>query len=232
MLRVAICEDDIKDVELLEQCIRQSGMPVEIQRFTHGKELLERLAQERFHLLFLDIYLPDMQGTDIAAHIRQTDSDIVIAFTTNSEDHTLAGYRVNALKYLIKPVRAADVAQTLELAQLLDSRRPQCTVFARQRKVDIALEDICYVEVHNHTCHIHTVREVLETGNTIEEMAALLPPPCFVKCHRSFIVNLDHVRDVDRDFIMKSGDTVYIRGKDLGAIKRAWAEYLFQAARR
>lgn len=231
MLRIAICEDEARDAELLENHILHSGTETSLRRFALGKELLDCLTHEHFDLIFLDIYLPDYLGTDLAAHIRKTDANVIIAFTTTSPDYALAGYQVNALKYLLKPVCSKDVVQMLEMAQLLKSRGAVCTVFVQQRKMDIQLDEICYVEVHNHTCHIHTSHEVLECGNTIEEMSALLPPPRFLKCHRSFIVNLDHVSDVNRDFIMKNGDTVYIRGKDLTLAKKTWAEYLFSTAR-
>ena len=84
-------------------------------------------------------------------------------------------------------------------------------------RIDIPLDHIYYVEVRNHNCLVYTTNDVIETGSkmTIEDFIPLLPLPRFMRCHRSYIVNLSYVQSVGRDFVMKNGHMVYIHRGDL-----------------
>jgi DNA-binding LytR/AlgR family response regulator len=66
---------------------------------------------------------------------------------------------------------------------------------------------------------------------TIDDLEKLLPAPRFLRSHRSFIVNLDHVWDIEEDFIMDTGARAYIAVKHHRKIKHAYDDYLFSSAR-
>jgi DNA-binding LytR/AlgR family response regulator len=66
---------------------------------------------------------------------------------------------------------------------------------------------------------------------TIDALEKLLPPPRFLRSHRSFIVNLDHVDELEEDFIMDNGEIAYVAVKNHRKIKHAYDDYLFSSAR-
>lgn len=193
---------------------------------------MESFRKGLYHIVFLDIFLQNVSGVDIARTIRARDDQVIIVFITSSGDYTREGYRLGALKYIEKPFEPDDVKAALELAWRLRQNRETCTLTTKQGKREIALNDIHYVEVSNHTCILHLENEQVQTNLNIDQMALLLSSPRFVRCHRSYIVNLEHVREVGRDFVMTSGDRVYIRGKDEKKMSDLFARYLAAETRR
>lgn len=225
-LRVAICEDNDADRQSASDAIQHSGFPVELSVFSTGADILAAFHKGRYHIVFLDIYLPNGNGVDIARAMRALDDQVTLVFFTSSSDFALEGYRLGALKYIEKPLVPVDIKAALELAWRLRQSRETCVLATRQGSREVALRDIHYVEVSNHTCVLHLERELVATKLNIDQVALMLSTPRFVRCHRSFIVNFEHVREVGRDFVMTSGDRVYIRGKDERKMADLFARYL------
>ena len=130
---------------------------------------------------------------------------------------------MGAEQYLIKPVDRDKLYKVLQKRLAIAEKSTKfCSVNAKGRRVDVPLDHIYYVEVHNHNCLVHTAGGVIDTGSTmtIKDFVLLLPPPRFMRCHQSYIVNLSYVRNVGRDFTMKNGDVVHIRRGGLSKCKQ------------
>lgn len=230
-LTIAICEDLVDDAAALQACIEQSGYPTQTECFTGGEDFLAVFQKGRYHLIFLDIFMGGISGVETAIAIREKDSRVVVVFTTTSKDFALESYRLNALKYLEKPAKAEDVKDALELARSLREKREACTVYVKQNMMEVPLDTIYFIEVVDHACIIHLEDGTLKTDMRMDDFASLLPAPRFMRCHRSYIVNLDYVADIDRDFTMKNGEKVYIRGKDIKKMTDEYKRYLIGKTR-
>lgn len=230
-LSIALCEDSPEDAAAMRAYIDQSGYPALTECFASGEAFLKGFEKGRYHLIFLDIFMGGISGVATAEAIRAKDSRVALVFTTASRDFTLESYRLNALLYLEKPARVEGVLYALELAWALRERREVCTVYAKRKRMEIALCSIHYIEVIDHTCIIHLEDGTVETDMRMDDFARILPPGRFLRCHRCYIVNLDHVAGVERDFIMKNGEIVYIRGKDIKKMGDAYKRYLVNKAR-
>lgn len=235
-LKIVVYEDSPKDAELLIRCILESGIPAEYEAFSFGEELLASFFAGRYDLIFLDIYMGDIQqGVDIAAEIRETDTSVTLAFTTSSKEHALESYRLKAYAYLEKPVCPGDVREVLE--QALNKRRkaPIVNLLIEGTHRDIPLDSILYFEQKNRAVIVNTLTETLRTSQTVKlkDIEALLPVE-FFRCHHSYIANLRYVKGVDRElrlFLMQNGDKVYIRRQDMKKAEKAYEDYLFGRAR-
>ena len=97
--------------------------------------------------------------------------------------------------------------------------------------VFIPLGDIVFVESSNRKSLVYTFDQTYATTMTIDSLEKLLPAPRFLRSHRSYIVNLDHVDDVDEDFIMDNGEIAYIAVKSRRKIKSMYDDYLFNSVR-
>jgi DNA-binding LytR/AlgR family response regulator len=75
------------------------------------------------------------------------------------------------------------------------------------------------------------VKETYATTMTIDALQKLLPSPRFLRSHRSYLVNLDHVDDLEEDFIMDNGDIAYVAVKNHRKIKHTYDDYLFSITR-
>jgi DNA-binding LytR/AlgR family response regulator len=232
-LRVALCEDTPVDAETLVALIDMSGIPYQLDSFPSGETLLEVFEKEKYDLIFLDVYMNKLTGVETAERIRDVDTQVVIVFTTTSDDFTREGYRLNAYKYLLKPLVEEDVVDALELATLKRDKAQGATlaIVTDNIPVFIPLNDIIFVESSNRKSIIYTIHEAYATTMTIDALEKLLPPPRFLRSHRSFIVNLDHVDELEEDFIMDNGEVAYVAVKNHRKIKHAYDDYLFSSAR-
>ena len=235
-LKIAVYEDSPTDAALLIRCILESGIPAEYEAFSSGDALLASFSAGRYDLIFLDIYMGDVQqGVDIAAKIRETDTSVTLAFTTTSKEHALESYRLKAYAYLEKPVQPSDVGEVLE--QALNKRRnaPAVNLLIEGEHRDIPLDSILYFEQKNQAVLVNTLTETLRTSQTVKlkDIEALLPEG-FFRCHHSYIVNHRYVKGEDQElrmFLMQNGDKVYIRRQDMKKAERAYEDSLFHRAR-
>lgn len=227
-LKIAICEDSADDAQLLINCIRLIGMPAAWDLYESGEALLSAFLPGKYDLIFLDIYMGGMAGVEAARSVRNRDGNVVLAFTTSSDEHTRESYRLGALKYIIKPVAEKDVAEAMRLADMARRERKYISLLTGGRHVEIPLDTILYFEVQDHAVLIHTSTGTLKASQA-ERLAAielLLPCPPFLRCHHSYIVNLNYVQSVEQDFVLSSGDRVHIRQRDLKKHTDAYKSWL------
>lgn len=235
-LKVAVCEDLQSDAELLKTLVKQSGIDVCCAAFESAEDLLNSFAGGRYDLIFMDIYMRGMNGVEAVKAIREVDENVTIAFATSSLDHTLESYRLKALRYLEKPLLAADVKETLEFALLRRDTRPCVSLLIGGKHLDIPIDDIIFFEHRNHAVEVHTEAGVLKTSQSVrlDDIETRLPSPPFYRCLKSFLVNLSYVRKIDeelRTFVMKNGEQAYIRQNLMKKMKNAYEDYLYAAAR-
>jgi len=230
-LRIALCEDTRVDADLLEALLELSNIPFSLTAFANGEDFIEVFTQAGLYdLIFLDVYMGALSGVDVAERIRDIDTQaqVVIVFTTTSEDFTREGYRLNAYKYLLKPLVASDVRDALDLAILKRDKAQGATLAIVTDNIPVIIphNDIIYIEASNRRTLIYTINETFTTTMTIDALEKLLPKPRFLRSHRSYIVNLDHVDDLEEDFIMDNGEVAYITVKNHRKVKHAYEAYL------
>jgi len=233
LLRIAIAEDTQSDTDILMNLIMACPQQSTVTTFESGEALLQSFDARLYDLIFLDIYMYELNGIETAERIRDTDTQVVIVFTTTSEDFTRESYRLNAYKYLVKPLVQEDVQDALELAILKRDKAQGATlaIVNDNTPVVIPLNDILFIESSNRRSLVHTDEGVYATTMTIDALEKLLPSPHFTRSHRSYVVNFDRVDEVSNDFIMDNGTVAYITVKNHNRIKRAYEDYVFNKVR-
>jgi len=232
-LRIALCEDSPVDAELLTALVEMSETPHTLDVFPSGETFLEQYEKEKYDLIFLDVFMEQLSGVETAERIRESGDQVVIIFTTSSEDFTREGYRLNAYKYLLKPLKFEDVIDALELAVLKRDKGQDATLtfLTEDDPVVVPLSDIIYIESNNRTSTINTVNGTFSASMPINDLAKLLPSPRFLPSHRAYIVNLDHVDEMKEDFIMDNGMIAYIAIKNQRKVRKAYKDYLASKAK-
>ncbi|MDR0818170.1 MAG: LytTR family DNA-binding domain-containing protein [Oscillospiraceae bacterium] len=233
-VRIAVCEDLDEDAERLTSLINEIGITADVTRFECGEDILTALtgANADFDLIFLDVYMKNITGIETARLLRAQGVVSRIVFTTTSLDFSLDAFDVEAEQYLVKPIVRNQKLERILTKHLQRTELETCPVSVKGVIVNIPIDDIMYIEAANHNCLVHTPTEVYETGRsmTLSSFDKILRPPRFVHSHRSYIVNLSFVANIDRDFLMKNGDTVYIRRGDVPAIREAYMNWLLAEA--
>ena len=210
MLTCAIIDDEPLALDLLESYAAKTPFLKMEGKYSSAVQAMQELSDKPVDLLFLDIQMPELNGLEfskmLAPHTRRV-------FTTAFSQYALDGYKVNALDYLLKPISYLDFLQAankalqwFELLQKATKGESPDTIFVKSeyKLVQIELKNILYVE------GLKDYVKIYEEGNakpilslmSLKAMEELLPSTKFIRVHRSFIVQKDKIRLVERGRIV------------------------------
>ena len=239
-MKIIVCDDIAEERNSLcydiEKYLGDINCEAELLIYEKSETLAGELSSFKHNevrIAFLDIYMPGLNGIEVAKKIRETDNDMVIIFTTSSPYHGLDGYSVKAFQYLVKPVHYTKLKETLDdcIEIFADSLR-YIEVIADKVPVRIPMKDIIYIEIMAHYGLIYTPAGIIKSRFTLDEMEKQLAGDAFLRTHRSFIVNMRYVKRVtDTDFLMKIGGPVPIRRTDKVKIKQSYMDFVFSRTR-
>lgn len=215
-VNIILCDDEKLFLTSIEQKIRQwaqgkahSGC-IEIHSFTSSEDLLDAWEHGlQADVLFLDIQIPgEMSGLALAKEIRKMNEYIPIVFITSYGEYAEAGYTVNVLRYLRKPVTEHAIAECMDIIwRRWTLLHENCVTFDLPNQVLILpAETILYTEVTGHTCSIYTIdrEQPYRIRQKMDYLLHKLPKGLFVQCHRSYIVNLKYVHQLTNSSLTMS----------------------------
>ncbi len=203
-LQIAICDDEPAMLEYLDALVNQwgesRGEPVNAQCFPSAQALWFTWEESpRFDVLLLDIQMQGLDGVSLAHKIREKDTRSVIIFITGTVEFAAEGYDVSALHYLLKPVDEEKLFFCLDRAVAQLRRAPkQLLLPVAGVQTRFSAEDIFYAEAFAHTVCIHTGEGQAEAQISISALEQALANEPFIRCHRSYLVNLRHIRRIDK----------------------------------
>lgn len=235
-LQIAICEDSVEERNKLLAILKQSKIENQAAAFPCGEAFLRTFQPGKYDLVLMDIFMDGMTGVDAVTALRKRDADVPVAFITTSTDYALESYRLDALKYIEKPVKVKAITELLRIAQMKKDDAPRLRLRVRGQDEDIPFAKILYVEQRDHTLLFRlSGGETEKVTDRLDNLAPQFAGQPFFRCHKSYLVNLAQVRALDRElmvFVMKEGGNVHIRRESLGAARRAFEAYLFAAVRK
>lgn len=237
MIRVALCDNEAAACDellaMLNQYCTEHDTEMKIETFQAPMELLDVMERgSRFDVLLLDILMPGINGIDTASEIRRFDSYVKIIFLTSSPEFAVQSYTVNAFYYLLKPVMPDNFFPVLDSVFETCEREQAGSVILNCKDGIIPVETkrIEFCEVFHRTLCIHmTSGRVLECIGSLDNFESLLVDcGCFIRIHRSYLINLNHVRSISRKVVTMSCMTEIPipRGK-YNEIKNAFLENAF-----
>jgi two-component system LytT family response regulator len=190
--------------------------------FNSAIDALEFISSEKTDLVFVDINMPDLNGMDFVKSLKEKPG---IIFTTAYSEYAIDGFKVDAIDYLLKPIGYNDFLRAVNKAKLMLGNIEQNRVTAKASSdhlfvkseykiMRIELSDIKYIESMHEYVKIHLANEkpvmTLLSMKTIEEQ---LPKEKFMRVHRSYIVNKEKIKVVERNRIIFDNN-VYIPVSD------------------
>lgn len=221
-MKILIVDDCQKDREKLICKIKKWGTEnnnnVTIQEMDHVacSSPAMRSIQD-VDALILDVEMPGIDGMTLAQHIREQNSRIEIVFVSSHAEFALNGFNVRAADYLCKPVQETKLFAVLNYIQRrLTYRDGQPTIsLKRGTGVDkYYCTDILYVKARLHGIEVVTAEKSQEYNISIGNVQELLPKVSFIRCHRSYVVNINKVTEIESKLRFKlhlvSGETLDI----------------------
>jgi len=232
-MRIAVCDDEKVQIDLivayLNSWAEKNETRVEIITFFSAEEFLfNGLSSERFDVLFLDIRMKKISGIELAKLLRKTDDKIIIVFITGLIDYVLQGYEVNALQYLLKPVKKIDILNCLDkISGLLSMRYTDTFIISLEtQSIKLFYNEIIAFEIRSHYIEVYTTKGVYKYKCKISELEYDLPKNRFFRCHRSYIVNLHYVNVVTKkEAILDNGKRIPISINRWNDINNAFLKY-------
>ncbi len=203
-MNILICDDIPEETDKLKALLSEAGNhPI---AFNCGEDVLEYISEGgSADVCILDIVMPKMSGVKLAGHLRRMNWDGRIVFLSTSKEYGPESYQVQAFDYLLKPPTAESVEvmlQKLEDAgKSTDTKGLMLKTGGTVRSV--LFRDIAYVEAmqHNVIYHLADGREVEIYATFANAAEEILKESRFIRCHRSFIVNMDKIVSITRSEI-------------------------------
>ncbi len=234
---IAVCDDEEYFRHLEEKRIagymKRHGYGYRIDTYASGREMLEQTAMiAQYDLIFLDISMEQPDGMETAKIIRRISPEVFIVFVTAYITWAPEGYKVGAVRYLLKESRGMDAALRECLDVVTDRMRRskvQYEVDFPQGKKRILVEKILYVESRLHKVLFYVledgVREYYKYGR-LDEVEEELHDHGFFRVHQSYLVNIKYVSHVERyTASLKNGIMVNISKRYYKDVEREYIRW-------
>ena len=234
-LSCAIIDDEPLAVSLLESYVKKTPFLTLKGKYNSAILALPELNANPVDLLLLDIQMPELSGMEFSRMIAETTR---VVFTTAFEQYALDSYRVNALDYLLKPISYADFLQSAQKAlqwfEMANNRatgksEPESIFIKTERRlIQIPLNRILYIEGLKDYVKIYIEGQASPVLSlmSMKAMEELLPPTKFIRVHRSFIVQPEKIKIIERGRIVFGKEYIPVSDN----YKEKFHEFLSQRA--
>lgn len=238
MIKIAFCDDEVSALNkirvFLDRYREERNQDIEYVAFDNPLDLLAEIERgTRFDILFLDILMQGENGIDAAVEIRNYDTNVKIIFLTSSKEFAVQSYTVNAYYYQLKPIQEEIFFRLMDSVLSECEREQSCSVIVKCKSgiARIDLKHLEYCEVIHRTLIFHlSDGKTLESTGSLDKLSEELAPfGCFLRPHRSYLVNLDYVQNLSYRAIMMSGGTqIPIPHGKYNEIKDVFFDYAFR----
>lgn len=216
-LSCAIVDDEPLALSLLESYVAKTPFLQLAGKYSSAIQAMKEVPEKEIDLLFLDIQMPELNGLEFS---KMVNARTRIIFTTAFGQYAIDSYRVNALDYLLKPISYVDFLQAANKAlhwfELVQKPDEIESIFVKSdyKLMQVDLKKILYIEGLKDYIKIYTedAPKPILSLMSMKSMEELLPSTRFIRVHRSFIVQKDKIRVIDRGRIVF--DKAYIPVSD------------------
>jgi two-component system, LytTR family, response regulator LytT len=231
MINIAICEDE-KETQLLiedhlDNILKNINIEYEIKKYSLGEELLRDNLKD-IDILLLDIQMGQINGMDTARRIREVDNKMEIIFITSLIDYIQEGYEVRAYRYLLKPIELEELKKhVLTCIKEIENKNSYVVIKNKSNTYKIKPSEIKYIEVQKKVVSIHTINQTFEVRYSLEKIEKELDLDKFVRCHKSFLINLSYVENIKlNNIILESKEEVPVSRYRYKDVKEKFLKFL------
>lgn len=223
LLKIGICDDEPEYTTILADYLKtydidsEKDYSFQIDKFTSAKELLSAYTKpETYHILFLDVEMPEITGIELAKKIRMLgDKNVRIVFVSHYPEYMQDSFDVQAFYYLSKPLNYNDFCIIIKklIKSIEDSVIHKIIIPTNtHQKIIVNTDDIIYIEAiktEKNTLHFILKNDDVYCNGTINEWENKLGKTHFLTPYRGTLVNLNHIHIVEKtSLIMTNGDTL------------------------
>lgn len=232
-MKVAICDDEIIELNNTKKQLEEAykSLDLLVHTFNDGNKLLEAIDKTTYDLVILDIEMPEIDGLAVAKRLRKLGAKTAIVFLTSHVEYALKGYEVNALRYLTKPVKVEQLSEII--TYLIDQSSEVKKLMLRDEEdmVFVSVKDIIYLEAQNQDIRLVTSDKEFFRRYNIKDYETELSEYFFVRCHRSYIVNLAYISRISKkEIYLDNGEILPLSRTKEKEVKEALVTYVKRSA--
>ncbi|WGK63900.1 LytR/AlgR family response regulator transcription factor [Croceiramulus getboli] len=210
MKKVVVIDDEKAGRTLIQQYLEAFPDLIVVGEANNGVDAVKVINEFKPDIVFLDIQMPGMTGFEVLPHLEEIPQ---IIFSTAYDKYALQAFEVHAVDYLLKPYTEDRFAKAIEklsnntqevgnLTQSLIMEAPsypeRVLVERNKKLITIAVADIVWIEAYGDYSKLHTQSETLLSNYGISALEEKLPPKQFLRVHRSSIINLGAIKQLDK----------------------------------
>ena len=228
MLNFILCDDNVNILErfskILDSIFTKHNYDAQIVLKTDNvKELLDFVDENKTDVFILDINLKsNISGLDIASKIREKNKDAYFIFTTAHLEYAMLAYKFKTFDYLAKPITAERLEETIVRLFEDINGKPKKFIKIDNKKTIIDESEILYIKRDKMKLVFHTKNRDYETYSSFNKIQPALPAN-FVRAHKSFIVNVDNIANLD-----PVANMIYFNNDSMCAIGPKFKKLLFE----
>lgn len=235
-MQIVICDDIAAERQTLREhihsCAGALALDYVIEEFENAETLLAAVRSGRVcpNIIFMDIYMDGMNGTDAVRILLADGFRGAVIFTTTSQSHAIESYEMMADGYLVKPYSRERFQRNFERAVSNYAESFKTLCFRCDRlEFRVFLKDIEYIESDGRGSLLYAKGEMMKTSKSVSDLAQeLSSEDNFLRSHHGCIVNLHFVAKVCEDCVlMKSGAKAPLALRNRQAVRKAATDYFF-----
>ena len=234
MIKIGVLEDEVSCFDTLNRFLRkyaeERNVELDIELYTDGMKLLETNFT-RYDILFLDIQVPMVNGLQAARRIREKDKNVILIFITNLAQYAICGYEVEAMDYILKPIKYPSICFRMDKAveRVRARKKDSLTLHVGRKNIRIDTSEIYYVEANRHQTIYHTREGKYSVWESFTDAKKKLEGHSFAQCHGSYLCNLKWVTQVtDSEAVIANSDKLKISRNQkqafMDAVTLYWTE--------
>lgn len=211
ILRVAVADDDEPVRNLISDLLSTFADVTVVGKADSGKNLLELVRETGPDAVFVDVFMPELDGLSVVHQLQKDHPGLFVVFVTAHTQYAVEAYNLDAADYLVKPVSRDRISRALaKVKRFKGLRQPpgsvdQKVIPDKHKKISLKTghgitvvdaESIYFVEKSGKKCIVHTTYGCYETTENLVSVEQKLDPGRFFRCHKSFIINPDRVEKI------------------------------------
>lgn len=238
MLKIAIVDDEYQQIQKINQVVSgfftEKKISISVDLFTSGEDLLNAAAM--YDLIFLDIQMPGIDGIETGQRLRVNNKNAAMFYITSYKDYIQQSMTIHPFAFIVKPFTDEDINKNLDdyLKYQYNAKKKQKEIFmidtVDDRHLNVNMNEILYFSYKGERITAVFMKDSsFEIKNSLTVIYEQLNHDCFVIPHRSFIVNLQHIKEIDgksKNIVMKNGDLIFISRRKYNDVINSLSGYI------
>ncbi|MGL4800335.1 MAG: LytR/AlgR family response regulator transcription factor [Cellulosilyticaceae bacterium] len=210
-MKIILCDDEAVQLQLLESYCKEwakhNRIPCEVQCFKSAEAFLFHYEEEKdYDIAFLDIQMHDMTGMELAKKLRRLGEEMQIVFVTGNPEYVFEGYGVQALDFVVKPIKEAKFYEVLSRVQAQQKKHAKYLMLECEGVVHkLKEEELVVLESSGHDTVVHTTTQRLIYKKGMSTLEKSLDTKSFYRCHRSYSIGLRHIQSISKKEVQMEG---------------------------